>query len=533
MVATRQRQLYDQGAQTKQTQEFMTVGSVVDTNDPQQMGRIRAVCPQWGDTWGSNVEDLPWCLYVAPFGGQTQVGTRGPGVQETQGGVSYGMWAIPKVGAQVLVMCVDGNPMTRVYMGCLYDQFTPHTMPHGRYMYDDHPELEKAGDDAAPYGPYSSSETFIQPLAANLKQMFGSKAEKNYEYRSRGADYSVSHVGVDVLGQTYSKVQDDTDIVHDDWTSTQGYQVSRQDPFAPSSYAAKNYDSMTYSITTPGFHAFSMDDRQENCRVRIRTTSGHQIILDDTNERIYIATAQGNNWVELDQAGNIDVYSASRVTIRSAKEINMTSDETIRMYAKKGIHMHSDDEVRIDAAKDIHVKSAAAIRSHSTASTYVQSDADVHVKAATSVYTSAATDVNVKAGSGVKIQAGSSVDINSGSNLNLQASANLNALAGATLNNTAGAVLNLLGSAIVGTGATVDFNGPGADSAGPAASATDAQAAAEQKAFFASRVPDHEPWARTMTKDDTTLDPEFTYDDKKVGRFERGMEIVRGMFWRR
>ena len=28
----------------------ITIGEVVDTNDPQQMGRVRAVCPAMGDT---------------------------------------------------------------------------------------------------------------------------------------------------------------------------------------------------------------------------------------------------------------------------------------------------------------------------------------------------------------------------------------------------------------------------------------------------------------------------------------------------
>lgn len=493
---TRQQEIYMQGANPAQQIPFVTVGTVVDTNDPQQMGRIRVVCPQWGDAWGSIVEDLPWAIYMSPYGGQVQVGTRGPGIQESQGGIAYGMWAIPKVGSQVAVLCVDGNPMTRMYIGCVYDQFTTHTMPHGRYMFEDHPELEKTGASPAPFGPYTSTEKLIQPLATNLKQAFGNKDEPNFEYRSRGADYGVSRVDVEQLSQTYSKVQDDKDVNFDGWISTQGYQASRTDPHAQSSITDKNYDSMVTALVSGGFHAISMDDRQENCRIRVRTTSGHQIILDDTNERIYIATAQGNNWIELDQDGNIDIYTANKLNVHADKEINFTSDESIRLYGKKGVHIKSDDEVRVDAAKDIHVKSAQNIRMHGSQTLYLQSDAAMHLKSGAALHAESAAALHVK----------------SGSTLNLQSSGQTNILAGGQ---------------IVGTGSAVHFNGPGAGSA------TAATAAGEQSALWTNRVPLHEPWARTMTKNDTSHEPEFTYDSKEVGRSERGRTISRGMFWRR
>lgn len=472
-----QRALFEAAAPQKLTQDYVTLGTVVDTNDPQQMGRVRVVCPQWGDSWSANVEDMPWAIYVAPFGGQTQMGTRGPGIQESEGGIAYGMWAVPKIGAQVVVMCIDGNPSTRMYFGCVYDQFTPHTMPHGRFMYDDHPELEKSGASPAPYGPYTSTEKYIQPLTANMKKAFGDKSEPSYEYRTRAADYTVSRVDISQIDHTYSKVQDDESVTHDGRSYTQGYQVSRSDPDAPSSYTTRNYDSMVYSITTPGFHAFSMDDRQENCRMRLRTTSGHQIILDDTNERIYIATAQGNNWIELDQDGNIDIYTSNKLSVHAAKDINLTSDETIRMYAKKGIHMHSDDEIRVDAAKDIHIKTQQNVRT----------------KADQSIKAEAGQEFSVKTGTDLKLTSGGNTHYNASSNMYC-------------------------------TATEIHLNGP---------TAATADAAAEQPAFWTNKVPDHEPYARVMTKNDFTHDPELKYDDKKVGRVERGRVIARGMFWRR
>jgi hypothetical protein len=486
-----------QSGVAKETQEFITLGTVVDTNDPQQMGRIRAVCPAWGDTFQSIAEDLPWCIYMSPFGGQMSVGTRGPELaQRTDGGVAYGMWAIPKVGAQVLVACIDGDPSIRVYMGCVYDQFVPHTMPHGRWKYEEHPALEKDGMDAKPLGPYSSHEHPIKPLSDNIKQAFGRKNEPNFEWRNRAADYTVANLEIENLEHTASRAQDDKDATHDGWTSTQGYAVNRGDPEGTSTLTDKNYDSQVYSFTSPGFHALSMDDRVENCRVRLRTTAGHQILMDDTNERIYIQTAKGNNWIEMDEDGNVDIYTSNKVNIRAAKDINLTSDETIRLTAKKGIHMYTEDEIRMQALKDINVRTDQNIRAHSLQSTYLQADQSIHFKAGQSFYLTAAQEINEKCGSDMKLSSG------------------------AVFHNNAAVQ-------IIETSERIDMNGPSASVA------TDAEQPNEQPAFWTSRVPNHEPWARVATKDDFTHEPEFPYESDEVNRSERGSAKIRGVYWRR
>jgi hypothetical protein len=496
---SKQKHLLQAAGAAKDTQEFLTLGTVVDTNDPMQMGRVRTVCLAWGDTFSTNVEDLPWCTYVSPFGGQVQVGSRGPGLSPIEGGTSYGIWAIPKVKAQVIVACLDGDPQIRVYMGCVYDMFVPHTMPSGRFMYDDHPALEKDGMDAKPAGPYSSRETFIEPLNTNIKQAFGRKGEPNYEWRNRAADYVVARIEPEGLDFVAGQVPDDKDVVHDGWTSTQGYAVNRQDPLRKTTLTDKNYDSQILAITSPGFHTLTMDDRMENCRIRLRTTAGHQILMDDTNERMYIQTAQGNNWIELDQSGNIDIYSANKVNIHAAKDINLTSDESIRMHAKKGIHMYSEEEIRIQALKDVNVRTNQNIRVHATQSTYWQADQNIHYQAGASFYLSAAQEINQICDSDMKLSTKSTMHRN--------------------------AELDIFDTS--GPERRIDHNGA------PATIATDAQLASEQPALWTNRVPRHEPWPRVMTKNDFTHEDEFPYTSDQVNRSERGTTITRGLFWRR
>ena len=459
---------------TQNLMDSVTLGIVADTNDPQQMGRIRVVCHRWGDSFDAPIEHIPWAMYATPFGGQVQVGTRGPGIDAVDGGVAYGMWAIPVVGAQVLVMCIDSDPNQRVYIGSVYDQFTTNTMPHGRYMYDDHPNLDNT---LTPSGPYSSTEKPIEPLSTNLRQAFGNKTNPNYEWRNRGADYQAAALDVANLSATRSSVVDDKDVSYEGWKSTQGYQTDRQDPAAPTTATSRNLSPMVYSFTSPGFHALSMDDRIENCRVRLRTTAGHQILMDDTNERIYIATARGENWIELDQNGNIDVYTNNKVNISAKKGINLTTDEDIRMYASKSIHMFASEEIRMQAGKDIAIKTAENLR----------------IETGVSFYVTAVDQINAK----------------SGSNMNMSSGMNINHMASAD---------------IVQTATNIHHNGPAADVA------TDAS---PEKAKWTHRVPQHEPYARGMTKNDYTHEPELAYDDPNVNKVERGAMTTRGLYWRR
>lgn len=391
-------------------------------------------------------------------------------------------------------MFIDGNPNLRVFFGAVYDQFRPHTMPHGRFMYDDHPALEKA-DDRRPFGPYTSDEKYVEPLNTNLRAAFP-KSEPNFEWRTRAADYTVTAIDVEALNFASSRAPDDKDFVWDGWTSRQGYAPSRTDPDFPGLYGEGNLTNMVYSWVTPGFHGFSMDDRQQNCRMRLRTTAGHQILLDDTNERIYIATAKGKNWIEIDQEGNIDMYTDNKVSIRAKKDINFTSDQTIRLYAKTGIHMFSDGEIRMEAKTDGNLKLGQNLRIHSAQSTFIQSDQNINLKAAEDIY--------IQAGQNIQQKAGETLNLTSGGDTNQNAGGN-----------------------IIETAPAIHHNGP------VAAVATNATNASEQPAMWTNRVPDHEPWARVMTANDFTHAPEFPYTSPQVGRVERGQQIRRGKYWRR
>jgi hypothetical protein len=373
MASTRTKQLLEEsnGGPTTKTffSDLIAIGVVVDTNDPMQWGRVRAVVTVWGDNWHHNVEDMPWITYVSPFGGHTSGGTRGSDLDGAGGTVGYGMWAIPKVGAQIVVMSLDEDHQQRLYIGCVFDPFVTSTLPHGNGGID-HPET------GTPYSHQTLEGNPIQPIHKNVQTAFNNQYDSS-QYLTRGyGGYTATAVSVEHLDQAGIKIPDDKSYVKAGWSNTQGYQLNRIDPAKKTTLTDRNYDSQVYSITSPGFHAVAMDDRMENCRLHLRTTSGHQLLMDDTNQRIYLSTAQGNNWVEMDQAGNIDIFTTNKVSIHAAKDINLTSDASIRMFAKEGIHMYSKKEIRMHADDDINIHTQKNIKTEATKNINIKSGAD-------------------------------------------------------------------------------------------------------------------------------------------------------------
>jgi hypothetical protein len=109
-----------------------------------------------------------------------------------------------------------------------------------------------------------------------------------------------------------------------------------------------------YRYTTrKGGHTFVMDDGNaiaENQLIRLRTASGHQIMMNDTNNTLYISHKTGKSWVELSSDGQIHIYSQSGFNVRSEGSINLHSDTNINLNAANNINLNAGNKFQIDCA---------------------------------------------------------------------------------------------------------------------------------------------------------------------------------------
>jgi hypothetical protein len=95
-----------------------------------------------------------------------------------------------------------------------------------------------------------------------------------------------------------------------------------------------------------------MDDGAEdgtNQLTRLRTASGHQILMHDTEGTVYIANGSGKAFIEMDRDGTISVYSDGGINMRSGRDFNVHSDMNINFHAKGAINFTSETNVALNA----------------------------------------------------------------------------------------------------------------------------------------------------------------------------------------
>ena len=399
---------------------YIMEGQVVSTADPDQMGRVRVWVPSL-DGESFDVEQLPWADYASPFMGFTvdyPAGGHG-GVNSSDS--AYGFWAIPKIGATVLVFCINADPTARCYFASIAGLHRNRSLPAGRNV-----------DNNGNVGPFGDAEDAsgnllpIQPAYDNLRAQFQNKMASS-QAQTRGA-----------YERQVAQSKDDKD-------GTEGYSSNPADP----SYL----DPQTYCLITPGRHGIIMQDDPKRARLRLKTADGNQIIFDDANERIYMSTAQGRTWVELDQDGHVHIFGAESVSMRSGKDVNIFADGNINLEAGGSVNVRADKgSIKLTASSNFEVVANENI---------IQSACGIFdLDSETSFKITATANIDLKAGASMAISSASGTDLNSGGAVNL-------------------------------TGAPVNLNGPAGRTAEDAACATEASSP--------TVVPGFEPWTRPVS----------------------------------
>lgn len=247
----------------------LVLGEVRAVNDPQQMGRMKVYCKQI-DPDGVSTDELAWIYYSSPSGGMIQNGDIGD--SHFSGGMSYGLWSPIQVGSQVIVAVVNGDSSFRVVLGCVWLNQSNRTLPGGINI-------------------NGVATTNNGNVIKSLEE--GSKKQN-----------------VDpVLGIDKNVAQNKTNK-----DGSSGYGTSNSGQLAPQSYC----------WTTPGGHYIYMCDRSDNSKVRLRSSKGSTISIDDTNNQIAIANGQGTASIRLNGDGSIDVFSNSDISFNANNNINMT-----------------------------------------------------------------------------------------------------------------------------------------------------------------------------------------------------------------
>ena len=108
-------------------------------------------------------------------------------------------------------------------------------------------------------------------------------------------------------------------------------------------------------VTKLGGHVFVMDDgdgQGDNNLVRIRTRNGHQVLLNDTDDFVYIGNSKGTAWVELTSNGKIDIFAQDSVSIHTKQDFNFYADRDINFEAGRNFNLKANANSQIETRGD-------------------------------------------------------------------------------------------------------------------------------------------------------------------------------------
>jgi len=72
---------------------------------------------------------------------------------------------------------------------------------------------------------------------------------------------------------------------------------------------------------------------------RIRTRTGHQILLHNSEDLIYIGNSRGTAWIELTSDGKIDIFAQDSISIHTQQDFNFHAGRDINLEAERNINI--------------------------------------------------------------------------------------------------------------------------------------------------------------------------------------------------
>jgi hypothetical protein len=386
---------------------------VKNTLDTTRAGRLQVWIAELGS--GDTEDSKNWYTvsYASPFGGMTHQPDNLSGVklnsfQYVQH--TYGFWAVPPdIGNVVLVTFINGDPTRGYWFACVYNKLGVGMVP--AIGGGDNTKFD-AGSIADEKLKKALTSESVWPLSEfnendgeNVSGDFVGVKKPPHEWQAmryvqqgldrdpdRGAVSSSSQRNIP--GSVYG------------WSSP-GRKLVGDSADNPGLQAKVDSGDITegdmFALGRKGGHHMVMDDGDfygKSNLMRFRSASGHQILMDDTNQMMHIINSEGTCWIELAGSGHMHIYTSAGFNVRSGGDLNFHSDTNINLHAEGSINAFSGAAINLNAQ------------------TIAASAADTATVYGATVQVGSSGALNFSAGAGGSFSAGGAMTI-SGAPLNL------------------------------------------------------------------------------------------------------------------
>jgi len=369
--------------------------TVVGIVEGSRLGQLLVNIPEWGgattDIGTGDIDAIP-ASYASPFFGSTYgTDTQQAPDNPMTSGQSYGMWFVPPdIGNKVLVTFAAGDMSRCYWFACIYDTPSHHMVPGIARHIGGSNNTKDPSDALTPYLSADSVLPVVEVNTSDSKVFNADGLENTPRYPHEFQSMTLIKQGLD------------------------------RDPIrgAISSSSLRESPSNVYGISTPGRkgtmtdqiegrpqmvffrkggHQFVMDDGDADGNdqlMRLRTSGGHQVLMNDTKNILYIASSSGNQWLEFSENGQINVFGIGGFNLRSKGPINFHSDSAINMDAMS-ISMKSAMSTSIYSGGSLSLSSLISASIKSAGMATLSAMAKVSVTAGASLTLSAVGDTSV------------------------------------------------------------------------------------------------------------------------------------------
>jgi len=198
-------------------------------------------------------------------------------------------------------------------------------------------------------------------------------------------------------------------IVMDDGDGT----LLRKTPASegPSEYADSKQGDTDGDVTIP-----------HNEMLRLKTRTGHQILMHNSEDLIYIGNSRGTTWIELTSNGKIDIYAKDSISIhteqdlnfKSNRDVNIEADRDINLKAKKNITAESVDNFQLIVGKDNKITTEGALDISTKGANKVESreESTNILSKKNNTFTATDGDTSIKSGKSHFEQTGKKIHMN-------------------------------------------------------------------------------------------------------------------------
>lgn len=354
------------------------IGVVKNNRDPTYSGRLMVYIDSMGsvETKDTDQNDITKWIpvsYASPFRGRTQgkvlslneytqkSNYNEASASEENSFQSYGFWMTPPdIGSRVLVIFVEGKLDQGYWFACLGEGFSSHMTPGiGAQEYFWSPGALATHSKLTNYIelPWKETPVVLPVVEAPLdEQKTGDVYKENPQTLTR-YPHVFQSMRLGIQGLCFDAIRGTVSSSSLRETPSRCLGISSPGRFWSDADKEQNpKDPNFLKNFRLGGHQFVMDDGDAGGTdqiIRIRSSKGNMILLDDTNEQIYVVNARGTAWIELTPSGRIDIYADSDFSVRSKGDINFLTEKDFNIHSRGNVQIKSDKEIRVESIKSL------------------------------------------------------------------------------------------------------------------------------------------------------------------------------------